>query len=134
MVTMMSSAKLNQPNTMAVVPTPDRTLPFARSCAIIEAATDAVCCQRTETSTKIEAMKIMAKAIWETGREGKGLTSRSEPWESSSSCHPGNVARRRRQINAKIIATMLRSVRCLLSMEQRGEKILTLSMGIQSCL
>lgn len=74
---------------------------------MMEAATEAVCCQRTETRTKIEAMKIIARAIWETGREGKGLTSRSEPWASSSSCQPGKVARRRRQMNAKIIAMML---------------------------
>lgn len=92
---------------MAVVPTPDRTLPFPKSCAMMEAATEAVCCQSTETRTKIEAMKIMARAIWETGREGKGLTSRSEPEMSSSSCQPGKVASRRRQMNAKMIAMML---------------------------
>lgn len=56
---------------------------------------------------KIEAMKMIAKAICETGREGNGLTSRSEPWSSSSSCQPGKVARSRRQMNAKTIATIL---------------------------
>jgi hypothetical protein len=55
----------------------------------------------------IEEMKIIARAIWETGREGNGFTSRSLPEASSSSCHPGKVARSRRQMNAKIIATML---------------------------
>jgi hypothetical protein len=107
MVTMISSAKLNHPSTIAVVPTPLFTLPLPRSCAIMEAATEAVCCQSTETSTKIEAMKIIARAICETGREGKGLTSRSLPWSSCSSCQPGKVARRSRQMNAKMIATIL---------------------------
>lgn len=74
---------------------------------MIDAATEAVCCQRTETRTKIDAMKMIASAIWETGREGKGLTSRSEPCASSSSCQPGKVARRRRQMKAKIMAMML---------------------------
>lgn len=50
---------------------------------------------------------MIASAICETGREGNGLTSRSEPASSSSSCQPGKVARRRRHMNAKTIATML---------------------------
>lgn len=106
MVTIMSNAKLNHPSTMAVVPTPLRTLPFPKSCAIIDAATDAVCCHKTDTRTKIEEIKMMARAIWETGREGKGLTSRSEP-SRSSSCQPGKVAKRSRQMNAKMMAMML---------------------------
>ncbi len=110
-VTMISSAKPNQPSTMAVVPTPLTTLPFPRSCAMIEAATEAVCCQSTETRTKIEAMKMIARDIWLTGREGNGFTSTSssEPCEDSlfSECQPGKVARRMRQMKAKTIATML---------------------------
>jgi len=106
-VTIINSVKLNHPNTIAVVPTPLLTLPFPRSCAMIDAATEAVCCHRTETRTKIEAMNIMARAIWETGREGKGLTSRSEPESSASSCQPGKVARRRRQMKANTIAIIL---------------------------
>jgi hypothetical protein len=75
---------------------------------MIDAATEAVCCHRTETSTKIDAMNIMAREIWETGREGKGFTSRSsEPSSSVSVCQPGKVARRMRQMNAKTIATIL---------------------------
>jgi hypothetical protein len=62
-VTMINNAKLNQPSTIAVVPTPLRTLPLPKSWAMMEAATDAVCCQRTETSTNIDAMNIMASAI-----------------------------------------------------------------------
>lgn len=107
MVTMMSSVKENQPRTMALVPTPDFTLPFAKSSAMVDAATEAVCCHRTETSTKMEAMKMMARATWETGLLGKGFTSRSDPSLSSSSCQPGKVARRRKQMKAKIMAMIL---------------------------
>ena len=57
MVTMMSNVKLNQPSTMALVPTPDMTLPLPKSWAITEAATEAVCCHSTETRTKMEATK-----------------------------------------------------------------------------
>jgi hypothetical protein len=57
---------------------------------------------------KMEAMKIMARATWETGRDGKGLTSRSDPSESSSSCHPGNVARSRKQMKEKTMAMILK--------------------------
>lgn len=106
-VTIMSNANPNHPSTMAVVPTPLLTLPLPRSCAMMDAATEAVCCHSTDTSTKIEAMKMMARAICETGREGKGFTSRSLPWASSSSCQPGKVARRRRHMNAKMIAMIL---------------------------
>ena len=62
-VTIINNAKLNQPNTIAVVPTPLLTLPFPKSWAMIEAATEAVCCQRTETRTKMEAMKMIARAV-----------------------------------------------------------------------
>lgn len=107
MVTMMSRVKENQPRTMALVPTPARTAPLPKSSAMVLAATEAVCCHRTETSTKMDAMKMMARAIWETGRLGKGLTSRSEPKEPSSSCQPGKVARRRKQMKAKMMAMIL---------------------------
>ena len=53
---------------------------------------------------------MRARATWETGREGKGFTSRSEPRSSISSCQPGKVARRMKQTKAKIIATMLGSL------------------------
>lgn len=92
---------------MAVVPTPLFTDPFPKSWAITLAATEAVCCHSTETRTKIEAMKMMARATWETARDGKGLTSRSEPSKSTSSCQPGKVASRRKQMKAKIRATIL---------------------------
>ena len=106
-VTIISNANPNQPKIIAAVPTPDFTLPFPRSCAIVLAATDAVCCHNTDTRTKTLAMKMRASATWETGREGKGLTSRSEPWSSVSSCQPGKVARRRKQTKASTIATIL---------------------------
>ena len=107
MVTMINNANPNHPNIIADVPTPLFTLPLPRSWAIVLAATEAVCCHSTETKTKTEATKIRARATWETGRDGKGLTSRSEPLSSVSSCQPGKVARRRKQTNAKMMATML---------------------------
>ena len=107
-VTMMSNAKPNQPNTIAVVPTPLFTLPLPKSAAICAAATEAVCCHKTLTSTKTEAMKMRARATCETGREGKGLMSMSEPVRASrSSCQPGKVARRRKVMKARTMATML---------------------------
>jgi hypothetical protein len=130
MVTIINNAKENQPSTMALVPTPLRTLPFPKSCAIMEAATDAVCCQSTETRTKMDEMKIMARAIWETGREGNGLTSRSLPEASSSSCQPGKVASRRRHMKAKMMAMMLYS---RVSKDRMWNlEWLTLSTGIRS--
>lgn len=106
---MINSAKPNHPRIMAAVPTPLFTLPLPKSWAIVLAPTDAVCCHKTETSTKTEATKMSARATWETGREGNGLTSRSEPSSSRSSCQPGNVARRRKQTNARTMATILKS-------------------------
>lgn len=106
-VTIINNVKLNHPITMALDPTPASTDPFPKSCAIILAATDAVCCHSTLTSTKIDAIKIIASATWLTGLEGKGLTSLSEPSESSSSCQPGKVASKRRQMKAKMMAMIL---------------------------
>ena len=103
----MNSANPNQPNIMAVVPIPLCTLPLPKSCAMVLAATEAVCCHSTDTRTKMEATKMRANATWETGRVGKGLTSRTEPRSSVSSCQPGKVARRTKQTKAKMMATML---------------------------
>ncbi len=116
MLTMISSAKLNQPSTMAVVPTPLSTLPFAKSCAMIEAATEAVCCHRTDTRTKIEATKIRASATCETALDGKDFVSRTDPSSSTVSCHEGNESRRRKQKKAKITATILVNVSTALSL------------------
>jgi hypothetical protein len=56
-------------------------------------------------------MKMRARATCETGREGNGLMSMSEPVRASrSSCQPGKVARRRKVTKARIIATMLGGV------------------------
>jgi hypothetical protein len=107
MVTTTNSTNPNQPSTMAEVPTPLFTLPLPMSWAIVLAATDAVCCHSTETSTKTEETKMRASAAWETGREGKGLTSTSEPDSSRSSCQPGKVARRMKQKKARTTATIL---------------------------
>jgi hypothetical protein len=106
-VTMTSKTNPNQPNTMAEDPTPLLTLPLPMSWAMVLAATEAVCCHSTDTSTKTEETKISASAAWDTGRDGKGLTSRSDPESSSSSCQPGKVARRMKQKNARMTATIL---------------------------
>lgn len=106
-VTITSRTKPNQPSTIAEEPTPLFTLPLPMSWAIVLAATDAVCCHNTDTRTNTEETKMRASAAWETGREGKGLTSRSDPVSSTSSCQPGNVARRMKQKNARMTATIL---------------------------
>lgn len=106
-VTMTRNPKPNHPRIMAEVPTPLLTLPFPMSCAIVLAATDAVCCHNTDTRTKTEEMKMSARAAWDTGRDGKGFTSLSEPVESTSSCHPGKVASRTKQKKARTRATIL---------------------------
>ena len=61
-VTTISNANPNQPSTIALVPTPLFTLPLPKSCAICAAATEAVCCHKTLTRTKIDAMKMSASA------------------------------------------------------------------------
>jgi len=107
-VTIINKLNPNHPSTMAAVPTPLFKLPFPKSCATCAAAIDAVCCHSTLTSTKMLAMNIRAKAIWDTGREGKGLMSMSLPVRaSSSSCQPGKVARRRKVTKARMMAMML---------------------------
>jgi hypothetical protein len=83
-------------------------LPLAKFCTIELAATDAVCCHNTDTSTNTEEIPIKVKATCDTGREGNGLTSRSEPLASISSCQPGNVARRMKQKKASTSATILK--------------------------
>lgn len=107
-VTIINNANPNHPNTIALVPTPLLTDPFPKSLATCAAATEAVCCHKTLTSTKIDEMKISASATCDTGREGKGLMSMSEPVRAScSSCQPGNVARRRKVKKARTRAMML---------------------------
>ena len=108
MVTMMRRVKENQPRTMAEEPMPDMTESLPRSWAMMEAATEAVCCHSTDTSTNTDAMKMMDSATYDTGRLGNGFTSRSEPSLSASSCHPGNVASSRKHTKAKMIAMILR--------------------------
>lgn len=119
MVTIISNANPNQPNIIAVAPTPLRTLPLPRSWAMVLAATEAVCCHSTDTSTNTDAMKIRARATCETGREGKGWSCCWEPLSSTSSCQPGKVARMRKQINARIMATILRHGPLLICPENR---------------
>ena len=114
MVTMMSSARPNQPRTIAVVPTPLLTAPLPKSDAICAADTEAVCCHNTLTRTKIDAMKISASAACDTGRDGNGLMSISLPVRASlSSCHPGNVASRRKSPHGRHIKVKSQNDLCL---------------------
>lgn len=92
---------------MAVEPTPLLTLPLPRSCTMVDAATEAVCCHMMLTSTKTDEMNTVAKAAWDTGLDGNGLTSVSEPLAEVSVCQPGKVARRRKVRKARTMATML---------------------------
>lgn len=118
---MINSANENQPMTMALVPTPLLTAPFPKSCAMTDAATEAVCCHKTETRTKIDAMKMMARETCDTAREGMARTTRSEPSESSSSYHDGKVARSRTHRKAKMMAMMLGKelVECITKNKER---------------
>lgn len=71
MTTIINKAKLNHPSTIALTPTPASILPFPRFAAIVAAATLAVCCHSTLTSTKIALTKMMASAIWLMNRPGR---------------------------------------------------------------
>src|ERR1700761_6740081 len=107
-VTTTSNPKPNQPSTIAEVPTPDLTLPLPRSCATVLAATDAVCCHMTLTSTNTEAMNIVASATCDTALDGNGRTSCSDPSGPVLVCQPGNVASNTNVRKASITAIMSR--------------------------
>lgn len=68
---------------------------------MVDAATLAMCCQKLARMAMSADINEQAKATWETGLEGKGLTSLSLPSDSSSSCQPGKVARSTNVIRAK---------------------------------
>jgi hypothetical protein len=106
-VTTTSRPKPNQPRTIAEAPTPVFTLPFPMSWAMVLAATEAVCCHRTETRTKTADTKTSARAACETGRDGIGLFSTIEPSASTSSCQPGKVPSRIKQKNWRMMAMIL---------------------------
>lgn len=113
MVTIISSAKPNQPRTIAVTPTPVATDPFPMFSAMVAAATLAVCCHSTETSTKIAATNITASATWDTARLGSRFLSGPPSYSSS---YPGKVARRSSVTAARIIAIIKRYGKTMLSL------------------
>lgn len=100
--TIMVRQKLIQPIAIAPAPTSVLTLPTFALSAIAAAPTAPTCCQRLATSNSTLPTNVHARAIWDTGIEGKGLTSLSDPviWFLSS-CQPGKVARRRMQIKTR---------------------------------
>lgn len=62
-----------------------------------------MCCQKTESKVIIAEIPREHNATWDTGREGKGLISRSLPSESSSSCQPGKVDSNKNDTTLKAI-------------------------------
>jgi hypothetical protein len=74
---------------------------------MLAAADVAMCCHNIDTNAKSEASRSIPSASCDTGREGNGLTSRSLPCSSSSSCQPGKVARRSMAMKAKGTAVNL---------------------------
>ena len=74
---------------------------------MVDAAALERCCQKLLSSDRTEATKRTARLTWDTARDGKGLTSLSDPSESSSSCQWGKVASRRMVKNAKATLTNL---------------------------
>lgn len=57
------------------------------------------CCQKADMRAMTEATKHKPTQALVIGLEGKGLTSCSDPSESTSECHPGNVAMPRMAMN-----------------------------------
>lgn len=90
----ISRAKDTHPHTIAPAPTPPFAAPYVKTSAIVDAATPAMCCQKVASNAMSADSPTHARAIWDTGREGKGLTSLALPSEFSSSCQPGKVFRR----------------------------------------
>jgi hypothetical protein len=78
-ITAKESRTPTQPSTIAAGPTWPFTVPYDKLWAIVAPAELAICCQKTDTNIKIELMEIIARAIWDNGRDGKGLASRSLP-------------------------------------------------------
>lgn len=89
---------------MADTPTPVDIDPLPKFSAIVDAATLAVCCHKTETNTNIEATNMMAKHIWLMKVLGNLL--RSGP--SADSCsYTGKDARRTRTRAERMIDMIL---------------------------
>ena len=100
-------------------------------------ATEPTWAHVAEISSKRQDRKLNNNATCETGRDGKGLTSRSEPSSSSSSCHPGNVDRSRITIKPNTMETILRDMSLRLDFHEgstykRGEKS-TLALNWLPC-
>ena len=104
MVTIIKRAKPNHPSTMAETPTPVDIDPLPKFPAIVDAATLAVCCHKTETSTNIDATNMMARHIWLM----KVLGSLLRGGPSAASCsYTGKDARRTRTRAERMIDMIL---------------------------
>lgn len=107
MATLPISPTANHPSTIAAVPTCPETAPYVSVSAIDAVELLFICCQSTETKTNPNERLIIPKATCETGREGNGFTSTSDPPSFISECHPGNVDRSRKHPKARTIAIYL---------------------------
>jgi hypothetical protein len=75
---------------------------------MVEVAALERCCHRAATKAKTDAAETEMRATLDTALEGNGLTSRSDPSESSSVTQPGNVPRRTKQKAPKMMLMNLR--------------------------
>lgn len=57
---------------------------------------------------------MIASETCDTGREGNGFTSTSDPSSFSAVCQPGKVAKRTKQTKAKMIAMILIKLACVI--------------------
>lgn len=95
------------PKAIAALPVWVIVRPYVRCRVTVDAVLAPTCCQNADTQPKAHPSPRAANATIDTGRDGKGFTSRTESSSSSSSCHPGNVARRRKVMNVNMIAMIL---------------------------
>lgn len=103
--------KTVQPNAIATGPAVADRRPFV-VVAIANAPVDAaMCCHNAETRQRSDAMPNDHAVTCMSGREGNGLTSKSEPvLASCSSCHPGNVERMQKASAQSAMAASLQTV------------------------
>lgn len=105
-VTTIEKNTPTQPSAIAAGPTCPLTVPYDRLRIILAAAEVAMCCHNNDTNANSEAKVIIPNASCDTGRDGKGLTSRELP-SATSSCQSGKVARRSIVMNTRGTAVNL---------------------------
>jgi len=111
-----------QPSTIAAGPTCPFTVPYDRLRIILAAADVAICCHNIDTNPNSEANVAIANASCETGRDGKGLMSRSLS-SSSSAYQPGKLARSSMVRNAKGTAVYINPSKTISSLNFPQSKL-----------